>query len=174
VIVSANQRPSAAPKVAAGVIFVDEKDRIMLVRPTYKPYWDIPGGYVEQGETPLQACHRELAEELSLQVPISTLLSVDWAPHPEEGDKVLFIFDGGILTADQLSGIAFRDGEIQEFAFVDESELEAFTIPVLLAASVRQCRHAGRSSRPIWRVASNPRTALRCRASLDALRIRVR
>jgi ADP-ribose pyrophosphatase YjhB (NUDIX family) len=48
--------------VAAGALFVDEQDRVMLVRPTYKPYWDVPGGYVEKGESPLQACIREVAE----------------------------------------------------------------------------------------------------------------
>src|SRR3954447_26147436 len=115
-------RPSAAPKVAAGALFVDEQDRVMLVRPTYKPYWDVPGGYVEEGESPLQACVREVAEELGLRVEITRLLAVDWAPRPEEGDKMLFVFDGGRLTADQLAAIVFEDGEIGEWAFVDDSQ----------------------------------------------------
>jgi 8-oxo-dGTP diphosphatase len=50
--------------VAAGVLFVDEQERVLLVRPTYKAYWEIPGGYVDEGESPLQACTREVAEEL--------------------------------------------------------------------------------------------------------------
>jgi len=50
--------------VAADALFVDEQDRVMLVRPTYKNHWDIPGGYVEEGKTPLQACMREVSEEL--------------------------------------------------------------------------------------------------------------
>jgi ADP-ribose pyrophosphatase YjhB (NUDIX family) len=75
-----NARPPTAPKVAAGVLFIDEQERVMLVRPTYKDYWDIPGGYVEAGESPLQACIREVAEELGLQVKITRLLTVDWAP----------------------------------------------------------------------------------------------
>jgi 8-oxo-dGTP diphosphatase len=50
--------------VSAGALFVDEYDRVLLVEPTYKSYWDIPGGYVEPGESPLAACAREVHEEL--------------------------------------------------------------------------------------------------------------
>lgn len=38
--------------VAAGAMIFDDGDRIMMVRPTYKDYWDVPGGYVEEGESP--------------------------------------------------------------------------------------------------------------------------
>src|SRR4051794_6081139 len=43
-------------------------------RPTYKAYWDIPGGYVEPGETPRDACVREVYEELGIRPPIGKLL----------------------------------------------------------------------------------------------------
>jgi 8-oxo-dGTP diphosphatase len=144
-----NARQSAAPKVAAGALFVDEQDHVMLVRPTYKPYWDVPGGYVEQGESPLQACIREVAEELGLRVEITTLLTVDWAPHPDEGDKMLFLFDGGQLTIDQLAAIAFRDGEIREFRFVNDSQLDELTIP-RLARRIRATTQARRQMRPVY------------------------
>lgn len=144
-----NARPFAAPKVAAGAIFFDERDRIMLVRPTYKPYWDVPGGYVEQGESPLQACVREVAEELGLRLQITTLLTVDWAPHPDEGDKMLFLFDGGRLASDQLASIAFRDGEISEFTFVDDSQLDGLTIP-RLARRIRATVQARRQMRTTY------------------------
>jgi ADP-ribose pyrophosphatase YjhB (NUDIX family) len=39
------------PKIAAGALFFDGDGRIMLVQPTYKDYFDIPGGYIEMGET---------------------------------------------------------------------------------------------------------------------------
>lgn len=104
----------------------------MLVRPTHKEHWDIPVGYVEEGESPLQACVREVAEELGLRVEITRLLTVDWAPRPDEGDKMLFVFDGGRLTADQLAAIVFEDGEIGEWTFVDDSQLDDLTIPRLV------------------------------------------
>ncbi|MFI6332876.1 hypothetical protein ACIBBG_31795 [Micromonospora chersina] len=57
------------------------------------------------------------------------MLTVDWGPSPDEGDKVLFIFDGGVLTPNQLSAISFRDGEIAERAFVADEQLDELTIP---------------------------------------------
>jgi hypothetical protein len=50
--VADDPRDRSRPYVAAGVLFFDAAGRILLVQPTYKDYWDIPGGYVETGETP--------------------------------------------------------------------------------------------------------------------------
>src|SRR5690606_25438762 len=111
---------AARPLVAAGALFLDDAGRVLLVRPTYKPGWDIPGGYVERGETPREACQREISEELGLRVVVGHLLTVDWAPHPDQGDKVLFIFNGGRLSRGQISAIDFRDGEIADHAFIEE------------------------------------------------------
>src|SRR5438270_14050650 len=94
--------------VAAGMLFFDGAGRIMLVRPTYKEYWDIPGGYVEAGETPAQAAAREVREELGIGAAVGPLLVADWAPQPDEGDKLLFIFDGGTLTAEQLAAVRLQ------------------------------------------------------------------
>jgi 8-oxo-dGTP diphosphatase len=90
-------QPMATPRVAAGALIRDAEGRILIVRPTYKDGWDIPGGYVEPGESPAAACRRELREELGLDRQPGRLLLVDWAPHPNEGDKLLFVFDGGVL-----------------------------------------------------------------------------
>ena len=114
----------ARPRLAAGVLFFDYADRVLLVRPSYKSGWDIPGGYVEPAESPKQACAREVREELGITPPIGELLVVDWAPHPDEGDKLLFVFDGGTLTKDHLEAITPDVEEIAEWGFqrVDEFE----------------------------------------------------
>lgn len=109
------------PRVAAGALFFDTNDAVLLVKPTYKEGWDIPGGYVEPGESPREACEREIKEELSLTCKVRDLLVVDWAPSTAEGDKVLFVFDGGridrnawssiTLPADELDALDFRPPE---------------------------------------------------------------
>jgi 8-oxo-dGTP diphosphatase len=126
-----NAGPTAAALVAAGALFTNDRGQLLLVRPTYKPYWDIPGGYVEPGESPKAACNREVREELGLAVEVGRMLTVDWAPHPNEGDKLLFIFDGGSLTQAQLDVIRFGDDEIAEYRFVTLDELDELTIPRL-------------------------------------------
>src|SRR6185437_6517655 len=83
------------------------------------------------------------AEELGLQVIIGRLLTVDWAPRPDEGDKLLFVFDGGTLDQSQLNNVIFRDGEISEWAFVDSSKLDELTIS-RLARRIRESIEARR------------------------------
>jgi len=123
--------PVATPRVAAGALFSDQQGRALLVRPHYKTHWDIPGGYVEPGEAPRAAATREITEELGIRVEVGELLCVDWAPHPDEGDKLLFIFDGGQLRAEQVDQIRFVDGEITEYRFATSDEIDELTIPRL-------------------------------------------
>lgn len=136
------------PYVAAGVLFFDNAGRILLVQPTYKDYWDIPGGYVETGETPAQAATREVFEELSIEARVGSLLVADWAPHPDEGDKLLLVFDGGTLTPDQLDGIRLQADELASYAFRDPADAIALLIPRLgrrVAAAI-DAHHAGRTT----------------------------
>ena len=120
----------ATPRVAAGALFLDEAGRILLVHPTYKDTWDIPGGYVERGESPAAACRREIAEELGLDRDPVALLSVDWAPSDKEGDKLLFVFDCGQL-GDDAERIRLADDELDRWEWVDLDDLDAFVIPRL-------------------------------------------
>lgn len=132
----------AQARAAAGALFFDEGGRVMIVQPSYKADREIPGGCVERGETPYEACVREVGEELGIQPPIGRLLAVDWAPHPEKGDAVLFVFDGGILDADVLQRIVFADNELTGFGFhpvedVDHLLIERLARRVKAAAAAR-------------------------------------
>jgi ADP-ribose pyrophosphatase YjhB (NUDIX family) len=73
--------------VAADVLIRDEAGRVLLVDPTYKDGWDLPGGMVEANESPRAAAARELGEELGLTVPLGRVLAIEWAPpHGPVGD----------------------------------------------------------------------------------------
>ncbi|MFD9125851.1 NUDIX domain-containing protein [Kitasatospora sp. NPDC059571] len=121
----------AQPRTAAGALFFDETGRVLLVKPTYKPGWEIPGGYMHPGETPSEAAAREVQEELGITPPIGRLLVADWAPHPTEGDKLLFVFDGGTLSPEWLAKINLDGVEIGEYAFHGVDQLDAHLIPRL-------------------------------------------
>lgn len=107
---------------AAGALFHDEQGRVLLVEPTYKPGWEIPGGSIEPGETPTAACAREVQEELGLSVQVGRLLVVDWAPHPK-GERVLFVFDGGLLGARVVEKIRLPAEELASYRFVPPAEI---------------------------------------------------
>ncbi|MFF8731283.1 NUDIX domain-containing protein [Streptomyces sp. NPDC015171] len=109
----------ARKRVAADVLLRDPDGRVLVVNPTYKPGWDLPGGMAEANEPPEDAVRRELVEELSLHVTLLGLLVVDWvAPHGPWDDQIAFIFDGGTLDQEQADRIRPRDEELSEAAFV--------------------------------------------------------
>ena len=54
---------------AAAVIF-NEKDQVLLLKHRFRPGsgWGLPGGFLKRGEQPLDALHRELCEEIGLEL----------------------------------------------------------------------------------------------------------
>ncbi|MEV5985965.1 NUDIX hydrolase [Streptomyces sp. NPDC052051] len=109
----------ARKRVAADVLLRDPAGRVLLVNPTYKPGWDLPGGMAEANESPEDAVRRELLEELGQQITVRGLLVVDWvAPHGPWDDQLAFIFDGGTVAGDQIDRLTPQDGELAEAAFL--------------------------------------------------------
>jgi ADP-ribose pyrophosphatase YjhB (NUDIX family) len=82
---------------AAGFYITDRSNRTLLVKPTYRDHWAIPGGVVEHNEPPGQAAVREVHEELGLSLTDHPLLVVSWlAAHDRlPRPMIRFIFDGG-------------------------------------------------------------------------------
>lgn len=108
----------ARKRMAAGVLFRDRDDRVLLVEPSYKPNWEIPGGAVEADESPWTAASRELVEELGLDRPLGRLLVVDYVrPQDSRPEGVVFVFDGGVWDETDLDGLVFGDGEIRSAGF---------------------------------------------------------
>lgn len=130
----------ATPRIAAGALFIDGA-RVLLVRKTYGNRWDIPGGYVDRGESPAAACRRELREELGLEREPVRLLVHDWAPSGKEGDKILYVFDCGTLGADE-SSIRLDGDELDHWEWVPVEELGEYVIP-RLARRLEQAWRAG-------------------------------
>ncbi|MGH3630023.1 MAG: NUDIX domain-containing protein [Sciscionella sp.] len=113
----------ARKRVAADVLIRDESGRILLVNPTYKDHWDLPGGMAESNEPPRKSAERELAEELGVTITAGRILVLDWiGPHGPWDDQLVFIFDGGTLTAEQLAQVRVIDPEVSEFAMLDPEE----------------------------------------------------
>ncbi|WBB67786.1 NUDIX hydrolase [Micromonospora sp. WMMD812] len=104
--------------VVADALIADQQGRILLTQPTYRPDWVPPGGDVEAGETPEQACAREVAEEIGVRVVPARLLVVDWLPtHRYRAEPmVYFLFDCGQVPDDVA--IRLANGEVRECAFL--------------------------------------------------------
>ncbi|MGK5546289.1 NUDIX domain-containing protein [Streptomyces sp. URMC 127] len=137
----------ARPRMAAGALFFNDKGHVLLVRPSYKPKWEIPGGYIEEGESPLAACRREVEEELGITPAIGPLLVVDWAPNDAEGDKVLYVFDGGELQPEDLNAIKPDGEEVLAAEFHPADAVDQLLIP-RLARRVKRAITARHETHP--------------------------
>lgn len=99
--------------------------RVLMCQLTYKTDWDLPGGVVEVGESPMLAVSREVEEELGLQIPAGRLLLTDWLP-PWGGwdDALCLVFDGGVHPASLVERVVPQAREIRSAAFLTVAEVE--------------------------------------------------
>lgn len=116
-------------RMGAGCLFFNEKNEVLLVKPTYKPVWEIPGGVVEQNESPKQCCQREVREEIGLNRTIGRLLVIDYNTECRpKTESLMFIFDGGVLEDSDIAAIQLSADELSEFGFFSQAALpEAMT-----------------------------------------------
>ncbi|WP_218023329.1 NUDIX domain-containing protein [Nocardia altamirensis] len=133
-VLPVDQYVAALPRkrMAAGVLFRDKADRVLLVEPSYKPNWEIPGGVVEADEAPWAAAHREVLEELGWHRPPGRLLVVDYV-RPQDGrpEGMVFVFDGGVLADGDTAAMVFADGEILSAGFHTLDETVGKVMPLL-------------------------------------------
>ena len=52
-----------------GLVHDADRNSVFLIRHTYVPGWQLPGGGVEVGETVVEALERELFEEGNIELP---------------------------------------------------------------------------------------------------------
>ncbi len=131
--------------MAAGALFRDEDGRVLLVDPTYKPTWDLPGGAVEKEESPHAACRREVTEELGLDRPPGRVPVIDWVPsRPGHPEGLIVVYDGGVLMPGEVAAIMTQDDELAGYAFVEPDEVAERVSP-LLARRIAACVDAVRA-----------------------------
>jgi 8-oxo-dGTP diphosphatase len=118
--VDAGERPEplvVVPTIpaSAGALVRGRKGRLLILRPTYKGGWTIPGGVVEIGESPWKACRRETKEECGLDVTAGRLVCVDFLhPRPGRPGGMRFLFDCGVFDDTVLSTVVIQPAEIAE------------------------------------------------------------
>ncbi|ROO61518.1 ADP-ribose pyrophosphatase YjhB (NUDIX family) [Micromonospora sp. Llam0] len=119
-------------RMGSGVLFRDHAGRILIVEPTYKDYWELPGGVVEADESPYEAAVRELTEELGLTVAPGRLLVVDWVP-PRTGrtEGVMFVYDGGVLDTARTDAIRLPPQELRSWAWSTLAQAQQRLSPLL-------------------------------------------
>jgi len=140
----------AVPMIAAsaGALIYDESGRLLILRPSYKPRWTIPGGQIEaDGESPWEACRRETLEECGLHVERGRLVCVDFRrSRRDRPGGVRFLFDCGAFTDEALSAIRLQEAEILEHRLVGLDE----ALTLLSGPLRRRVRRAAGAKRCLY------------------------
>jgi 8-oxo-dGTP pyrophosphatase MutT (NUDIX family) len=113
------------------MLFTDREGRVLVVNPTYKPQWELPGGVVEENESPGAAAVREIAEELGIERTVGLLLAVDYVPAHvtrSRSEGLILVFDGGVL--DDTNMIRLPADELSAWEFVEPDRLSDY-LPAL-------------------------------------------
>jgi 8-oxo-dGTP diphosphatase len=131
--------------VSAGALIFDQAGRLLILKPTYKTGWTIPGGVMEaDGETPWDACRREVREECGIEVSSGRLACTDYHPgrqgHP---GGIRFLFDCGPVGDAALTAIRLQPEEIAEHRLVPLDDALALLRPPIRRRVRAVSRHPG-------------------------------
>jgi ADP-ribose pyrophosphatase YjhB (NUDIX family) len=134
--------------VSAGALIYDQAGRLLILKPTYKTGWTIPGGVMEaDGETPWDACRREVREECAIDVRGGRLACVDFRPgRPGQTGGVRFLFDCGTADDAALAAITVQPEEVAGYRLVPPDE----ALALLRAPIRRRVRAATRHRRCVY------------------------
>jgi len=121
-------RSLPAKRMASAALLFNEQDQVLLVQPTYKESWELPGGVIELDESPKGALIREVKEELNIQLEpqnIKFLLLDYMAGNGCITEALMFVFSGGLLSEEQLKSIRLPEDELKSYKFAEQSEAAA-------------------------------------------------
>ena len=131
--------------VSAGALIFDRAGRLLILKPTYKTGWTIPGGVMEaDGETPWDACRREVREECGIEVRGGRLACVDFRPgRPGHPGGIRFLFDCGAADDAALATITVQPEEIAGYRLVPLDTALALLRPPIRRRVRAVSRHRG-------------------------------
>ena len=116
-------------KTSVVACIIDEQERVLLTRRCVEPFcdqWVMPGGKVDHGEPLLEALHREVREEVGIEVHIDGLLDV--YEHVAVGDNndhyVILYYRAHPLTVE----MKLNDQEVSEADWVTKNQLATYDI----------------------------------------------
>lgn len=83
-------------RTTVGLLITDGV-QFLVCHSTGNRFYDLPKGMLEEGESPLETCRREVKEETGLDVPVSELFDFGILPYTREKNLHLFVWKTGTL-----------------------------------------------------------------------------
>jgi len=111
-------------KPCAGIVITNEKNEVLLVKRAIEPHfgkWDVPGGFLENGEELVDGAIREAKEELGVEIkPVEILTIFNDKYGYEEGDFYTF---NVFLKCKIEKGEIMLDAENSQFAWFSRESI---------------------------------------------------
>lgn len=105
-------------------VIVDDRERVLLTRRAVAPFrdlWVMPGGKIDLGEPMIRALHREVREEVGIEVAVEELVDVfeHLTPGPENDHFVILYYRCRPVTRE----LTPNPNEVAEARWVARGEL---------------------------------------------------
>jgi 8-oxo-dGTP diphosphatase len=117
-------------KTSVVACIIDKQDRVLLTRRCVEPFcgeWVMPGGKIDHGESILAALHREVKEEVGIEIQVEGLIDVyEHLGVGKLNDHFVILYYRALpQTFDlQPNGI-----ECTEAQWVDRNKLPRYNLP---------------------------------------------
>ncbi len=118
-------------RMGSGALLFNEAGELLIVKPNYKDGWAVPGGTVDENESPREACIREIKEEVNLDIENVRMICLDYQKD-SKGESLQFLFASDSITVEQISQLRVQEIELDEYKFISVTEAENYLRPKLL------------------------------------------
>jgi ADP-ribose pyrophosphatase YjhB (NUDIX family) len=112
----------ASPAPTSSAVVLDDSGRVLLARRAGEPgegLWDLPGGFIDEGEDPLTTLRRELLEEAGVEVEPEEFLGGLPDRYGPDGPWTMNLY----WTARTVSGEPVAADDVAEFQWFGPNEL---------------------------------------------------
>lgn len=119
--------PPKTPLLTVDGLLRDAEGRVLLIRRGHPPFqgsWALPGGFVDIGEDPRDACVREVKEETGLDVEVLELGGFYGRPDRDPRGHTC----SAVYRCRVVSGVAAGGDDAAEARWLSLSELEGASI----------------------------------------------
>lgn len=109
---------------SANIALCNQAGELLVLKANYKSYWCMPGGLLDEGESPRRAALRELHEEAGITLPDDGLLRFAMYVYRQSKTIVthLFVFEYKGDVSDQ--SIKLQAEEISDYKYVSKQYVQ--------------------------------------------------
>lgn len=108
---------------SANVMIENSRGELLILKAHYKPYWSLPGGLIDEADSPRSAATREAQEEIGLTIQPTDLEFACFIDRVSNvADTYLFVFRL-IDPVDPAIKIRLQDDEIAEYDWVSQQQV---------------------------------------------------